>query len=326
MRLTRRALLPLVAALPFVSWRSSRAQIETNLVQGKIAFVRNGSIWSWSAGTATEILAADNISDPRWSPDGDQLIYTKAGNSFSDLYVVNTVTGVETSLTANQPSYDVGSIEYAQYSSWAIDPDWSQSGLIGFASDNGTTNSSLTLWLISSVNDAPYEALSPETEEDIFDVCLSADGVYAAYAVRVRLGDGSSGTYVALRSLDTGGVVTVAQSSGDQFQPAISPDGAWVSMTIRDKAGVTDLWIVHLESGDRTRLTRDMNASAPRWSNDGSRMAWINMVDFQFEIWVADFNKGNISNETKLYAADGIDPQSGLSWWSDTGSGASPTS
>lgn len=321
MRTTRRALLSIaaVAGLP-VSARatSARFQLATTF-SGKITYTRNTSIWAWENGQTSEILNGDNISDPRWSPDGSSLIYVRTGNSFSDLYTYSLTSGAETQLTANQPPYDIGSVEYMQNSSWVIDPDWSKSGLIGFISDAVPAQGALAVFLMSSVAEAPYLALMPETyEEDIFNLQLSADGSLAIYTVRVRLGDASSGTYVALRDLNNGSAYQLAESKGDQFDPALSPDNAWAAMTIRDQSGVTDLWIVHIESGERTRLTRGQNAMSPRWSPNGQSIAWIRMDNYKFEIWAATFDNGNISGETRLVDEDGIDPLGGLSWWMDS--------
>jgi Tol biopolymer transport system component len=308
-----------VTGMGMPTTRTSAQTLQTAQLGGKIAYVRNGSIWQWSNGNAEEILSAENISDARWSPDGASLIYVRSDNSYSDLYTYSTTTGVETQLTDNQPPYDIGSIEYAQNASWVLDPDWSTSGLIGFISDAIPSGGLLALFLMSSVADVPYLALSPEAEDDIFDLMLSADGALAIYTARARTGDGSSSTYVAVRDLNNGIAYSIAESKGDQFDPAISPDNSWFALTIRDQSEVTDLWIVERDTGERSRLTRGQNALAPRWSADGRFLSWIRMEAYQFEIWVASFIDGKISNNTKLVDDSGIDPMSGLSWWVDTG-------
>jgi Tol biopolymer transport system component len=295
--------------------RSAQAAIDPRQLPGKIAFTRNGSIWVWSGGTANELVTADNISDPRWSPDGNMLLYVRMQNSYSDLYTYDLTTGAETQITANQPYDEVGSFDYTINSSWALDPDWSRSGLIGFISDTYGSAGYLSLWLLASPADNPYLALQTVQEDDISGLALAPHDAIAAYTVRVRMGDGTFSTYVALRDLNNGFTGPVAQSSGDIFDPAISPDSAWVAVTIRDDEGVTDIWLVERATGERRRATRGENAMAPRWSDDGNWFAYLRMQDYKFEIWAGQFSRGRLRDQARIYQADGIDSQSGLSWW-----------
>jgi Tol biopolymer transport system component len=297
---------------------SARAAIDPKQLPGKIAFVRNGSIWVWTAGSASELLTADNISDPRWSPDGTMLLYVRMQNSYSDLYTYDLENGLETQLTYNQPLDEVGSFDYATNSSWALDPDWARSGLIGFVSDSVGSGGLLSLWLLPSPIDAPYLALQTVEEDDISSLSLAPHEALASYTVRVRMGNGMFSTYVALRDLNNGVTAPVAESSGDIFDSAISPDGSWVAITIRDDSGVTDIWLVDRATGERRRGTRNENSMAPRWSDDGAWITYLRMQDYDFEIWAGSFSKGRIRDAVKIYDEEGIDSQSGLSWWMPT--------
>jgi dipeptidyl aminopeptidase/acylaminoacyl peptidase len=306
---------------------SARAEIDPKQLPGKIAFVRGGSIWVWSGGGASELLSADNISDPRWNPDGTMLLYVRMQNSYSDLYTYDLETGLETQITYNQPLDEVGSFDYATNSSWVLDPDWARSGLIGFMSDAVGSGGVLSLWLLPSLVDAPYLALQTVDEDDISGLCLAPHDSLASYTVRVRMGNGQFTTYVALRDLNNGVTNPVAQSSGDIFDSAISPDGAWVAVTIRDGSGVTDIWLVDRATGERRRGTRNENAMAPRWSDDGAWFTYLRMRDYEFEIWAGGFSKGRIRDTAKIYGEDGLDSQSGLTWWMPTEeSQSTPTS
>ena len=317
--LSRRSLLAgtiASSALADVMSRDPRV-VRSQSIQppGKIAFTRSGSIWVWTAGVASELLAADNISDPRWNPDGDALLYVRMQNSYSDLYLLDLITNVETQLTFNQPVDEIGSLDYATNSSWVLDPDWARSGLIAFASDVVGSGGFLSLWLMASTAETPYLALQTVLEDDISGVCLAPQESLAAYTVRTRMGDGAFETYVALRDLNNGSTAPVAESNGDIFDSAISPDGAWIAVTIRDGKGVTDIWLVDRATSERRRGTRNENAMAPRWSDDGKWLAYLRMHDFEFEIWAGQFLSGRIRDAGKLFDDTGINSQSGLSWW-----------
>ena len=58
--------------------------------------------------------------------------------------------------------------------------------------------------------------------------------------------------------------------------PALSPDGNRLAVTIRDpQTGNSDIWILDLERGGRSRLTFDGNSNAAAvWSPDGSQLAF----------------------------------------------------
>ena len=310
---SRRAMMATVTA-SIVAARSGRSQAQSGDVPGKILFVREGSVWQWSGGDAEQVIEAENISDPRWSPEGERILYVRSGNSFSDLYVFDVISRAETRLTYHQAADEVGSQAYVANSTWALDPDWSQTGLIGFVSDHAAPNALLGLWLMESAASSPYMALEPGIEDDISGLALSSNGTIATYTVRVVVGDGTSATYVALRNLNTGEAYPVAQSSGNLFDSAISPDGRWVAMAIRSEDGMTDIWIVNLETTDRSRLTRDENALAPRWSSDGGWFGYLRLEDFEFELWAAPFINGEIRDARKIYDEGGIDSRSGLSW------------
>lgn len=294
---------------------AAQARAQTDDVPGQILFVREGSIWQWQGGEAERLVEADNISDPRWSPDGDRILYVRTGNSFSDLYLYDLTTGGESRLTYNQAGDELGSLEYATNSTWAMDPDWAQAGLIGFVSDDVAPNALLGLWLMESATGSPYLALEPGVEDDISGLALSSDGSFATYTVRALFGENVTGTYVALRDLNTGEAYAIAQSSGNIFDSAISPDGRWVAVAIRSEGGMTDLWIVDLETTERSRLTRNENGLAPRWSSDGGWFGYLRLEDFQFEIWAARFDNGEISDARKIYDEEGIDSRSGLDWY-----------
>lgn len=63
-------------------------------------------------------------------------------------------------------------------------------------------------------------------------------------------------------------------TSGSYMQLELAPGGRRLAVVGND-GGKVDLWIVDLESGDRSRLTFDGDVSDPTWSADGQRVAYV---------------------------------------------------
>ena len=100
--------------------------------------------------------------------------------------------------------------------------------------------------------------------------------------------------------------------------PRISPDGAWV-VYVRQFADVmtdmnySNLWLVGSDgSGHRPLTTGKFLDNSPRWSPDGTRIAYMSNRDGMPQIymhWVASGQTAAITNLT--------DPATGLSWSPD---------
>lgn len=59
----------------------------------------------------------------------------------------------------------------------------------------------------------------------------------------------------------------------DYSNPALSPDGKRLAVSIRDATGRRDVWIFQLDGGTRTRLTSDpADETNPVWSPDGAEV------------------------------------------------------
>lgn len=295
-----------------------RQSLDAQEQTGRMLFVRDGAIWVWENGEAERVWQEEGVSDARWSPVGDSVLFVRAGNSYSDLVILNLANQVTTQLTYFQSGEQVGTEAYTQSSYWAVDPAWCRSGRIAFASDAAGGGSPLQLWIIDSLGSEPYLAPVLANEDDIDSITLSGSGEIAAYVMRERQPDGTSDTNVWLRDLNTGESFLAAQSSGEVFDPALSPDGQDLAVTIRDTEGKTDVWLVSRESLERTRVTRDGVSLSPAWSSDGRQLAYLKLVDYQFAVWAAPVRNGNPGDGRKLFEAKGLDSTSGISWFMPT--------
>ncbi len=72
----------------------------------------------------------------------------------------------------------------------------------------------------------------------------------------------------------------------------------------------TNLWIVNADgTGHRPLTTGDYSDASPRWSPDGSRLAFISDRDGSAQIWVRYMDSGQMSRITNLQNAP-----AGIAW------------
>jgi dipeptidyl aminopeptidase/acylaminoacyl peptidase len=100
--------------------------------------------------------------------------------------------------------------------------------------------------------------------------------------------------------------------------PQISPDGSRV-VYVRQFSDVmtdrnyTNLWMVNADgSGHRPLTTGDFSDASPRWSPDGSRLAFVSDRDGSAQIWVRYMDSGQMSRITNLQNGP-----AGLAWSPD---------
>ncbi|MGB8507305.1 MAG: S9 family peptidase [Pyrinomonadaceae bacterium] len=84
--------------------------------------------------------------------------------------------------------------------------------------------------------------------------------------------------------------------------PQLSPDGKWVAYTIADpnfsaNRSITQIYVVSISGGEPKQLTSgDSSAASPRWSPDGTRLAFTTGG----QIWTMDAQGGDRKQVTTL--------------------------
>jgi dipeptidyl aminopeptidase/acylaminoacyl peptidase/CubicO group peptidase (beta-lactamase class C family) len=102
-------------------------------------------------------------------------------------------------------------------------------------------------------------------------------------------------------------------------QPALSPDGTRLVYVVRTLDAEADrpvdrLWTVPTAGGDPRRLTGGPADSSPRWSPDGSRLAFLRAGDGPGQVWLLPADGGEPEQVTTL------DLGAGTPVWSPDGS------
>lgn len=287
--------------------------------EGRIAFVKDGDIYAWSSEDGVRKVVEDGAAmDPTWEPGTNYMLYVRDGGSYANLIMANTATGRTRRLTDNESEWEEGSPDYVASSVWAIDPSWSESGIVCYASNQGSPYGGLQLWILNPTAETTYQAAWDGMEEGSLEhVSVDGDGVYAVYTVLVGgWGEGST-TYVSMRDLDMGTTYPMIEGPQGAYDPAISRDGEWIVASIRDENGMSDLWLCNRLDETVTRLTSDEQASNATWSPDGDWIAYLSLdgSGFRLKAIRVDLDNREIDGSSQtLVDTDSIDSTCGLSW------------
>lgn len=115
---------------------------------------------------------------------------------------------------------------------------------------------------------------------------------------------------------DGSNTVNLSLNSGDDFDPAISPDGsqvAFISNRAFDQGedGGQFIYVMNIDGSDVHQLTRENESKYPDWSNDGSRITYTHKGDIYI------INADGSGESINLTNSSDLDEQSA---WSPDGS------
>ena len=98
----------------------------------------------------------------------------------------------------------------------------------------------------------------------------------------------------------------VTNIQGMQYHPAISPDGEKIAYVSGKGLDAHTIWLMDIDGQNKKPLTetgRSYNLF-PKWSPDGSRIAFVSETAGNLDIWLMDANG---DNQEQLTTYDGLD-------------------
>jgi serine/threonine protein kinase len=246
--------------LAYVSYENGHNQI----------FVRELSDESSKSSLLPEPNGATRTESPWWSPGGDKLAFFSQVNNQNQAFVIN---------------YPLpGTLQDLKTRSWTDythTPTWSPNGdRILLAATQQNKNRFI---ILNASNGKVLSSISPGIEQARLPA-WSPNGKLIAF---------TDGKAIYTIPIDGGIPVTLTTAGHENYSPAWSPDGVWITYQsdAGRAAGHDEIWMLNPNGGNPRKVTSTPDnawARAPTWSPDGN---WIIFVSNQDKSIGADYGE-----------------------------------
>ncbi|RRR69896.1 MAG: hypothetical protein EI684_14405 [Candidatus Viridilinea halotolerans] len=304
---------------------ASGTLLEGDALPGKLLFVHQGVIWRWQGRAAAPLLGSGQAAHPALSPTGDRIAYVVRSNSFSDLLLADAAGQPLAQLTTNGTNEPPNSLRRVYASRWVFYPAWAPDGMhlavaTQAAPPRGDPPADYNLAL--SLLPAGPGLAQPLFAADDAQVAHSAFSPDGAVLIFTRAGSGPGGQQRLYRlELVSGTALPVAGAPAPSYDPAFSPDGAWLAFAARD-GEQTDIFVLPASgSGTPLRLTTMGLARAPAFAPDGNWLAFLAVApdSVGFDLWVAPVQRSEsggilVGTPRRLTQGMNLDGDSGVAW------------
>ena len=277
------------------AWSPDGKQIVFSTHSGQDPYSRpgEGHLWLVDLGTGDlrQLTREHDAVQPRWSPSGLRIAFwgLRGNSGQRDLWTIPAdAKGEPAALSVTEdPAMD-----------W--NPVWSPDGKsLYFSSERG---GSMNLWRVAIDDDtgrtrgAPEPVTTPSRTSG--SISFSRDGKQMMYVSSDRR---SSIQRVGLDPA-TGKVSDpprpVFRGSRVIYTQDISPDGEWIAFSTL--GGREDLYVVKSDGTGYRQLTDDAHRDrGPRWSPDGTRIAFYSDRSGRYETWAIRPDGSGIEQLTK---------------------------
>ena len=255
-----------------------------------LVYSMQGTLWHQRVGDSVAVQLTDGPGydfQPDWSPDGRTVVFARWSNETIELERLDLASGRVTALTAN------GAVN--------LEPRWSpDGGRIAFVSS--MVNARWHVFVASLTGgtlDTPVRITEDEDSglprryysrwDHYLSPAWSPDGRELLLVSNRGHIHGSGGFWRV--PAESGGVMREVryEETNWKARPDWSPDGHRVVYSSYLGRQWNQLWLMTPEGGDPVQLTYgDFDATAPRWSRDGTRIAYVSNEGGNTSLWVLE--------------------------------------
>jgi eukaryotic-like serine/threonine-protein kinase len=240
--------------------------------------------------TSESSEAVDHV-EPRWSPDGKNIVFQNIEHTKFSIKIVNLATRAVTSFTDGRFQ--------------DLNPVWSHSGKqIYFSSPRG---GGLNIWRLEvSPNGEPVggpQQVTMGSGQDV-QLALSPSGEQLAFAILRQNADLWRLPVSPQTGLATGSPEELVASTREDSRGAWSPDGLQVAFN-SDRNGDMNLYLYSLQNQSYRQITNGPGGDfQPQWSLDGKRLVFFSSRAGNADIWSLDMATGALQQLTSNRSLD----------------------
>ena len=259
----------------------------------ELIYSMQGSLWRQRIGSdsAQQLTAGPGYDyQPDWSPGGRAVVFARYAHDAIELQLLDLTTGKVSPLTDNKAVN--------------VEPRWSSDGSrIAFVSSSYNRRWHIFVLSAAGAKDVLFGQPLRLTEDNDSKLPRYYYSRWDHYISPAWSSDGNEIILVSNRGHihGTGGFWRMSATPGAatrelryeettwKARPDWSPDGKRVVYSSYLGRQWNQLWLMTSEGGDPFPLTYgDFDATAPRWSRDGSRIACISNEAGNTSLWVID--------------------------------------